>query len=320
MKVIDTIDDIDGLGEAPIATVGKFEGVHRGHMAILSEVCRRSKARSSCCVVLTFEPHPQVVLDSGRPLLLLNTRQEKLEILARFGICGVVLLPFTREMAELAPQEFIRRILVDRVRVRELVVGYNFVFGKDRAGDLALLEELGQRFGFVVDAVPPVIVDGTPVSSTRIRKTITAGRMREAETLLGRPYAFQGYVVQGDGRGRKIGFPTANLQVDSEKLLPPNGVYAVRARILGSTQDKEEPWDGLMNIGVRPSFGGKQRSVEVHLGGFSGSLYGKQVRVEILEHIRDEMDFAKSEDLVSQIKIDKSIGEEIWAKYGDDPE
>jgi riboflavin kinase/FMN adenylyltransferase len=264
--------------------------------------------------VVTFQPHPQGVLSPGAAPLVLSTKQEKLDTFARLGMDAVLLLPFTQELAALAPEEFVRGVLVDRVRVRELVVGYDFLFGKDRAGDSSLLQRLGRVFGFAVDVVPPVMVDGAAVSSSRIRESIAAGDMRTAARLLGRPYSFRGNVVKGVGRGKDLGFPTANLEVDPEKLLPSDGVYAVRAGVLEPSQGERRARNGLMNIGVRPSFGGRERTVEVHLDGFSGELYRKQLEVEIVERIRDEMDFASSDDLASQIEIDRNASNEILSR------
>lgn len=314
MRVIEHEEDIRGLGDAPIATVGKFEGVHRGHAAILSEVCRRGEAACAESVVVTFEPHPQGVLDPSHPPLLLSTKQEKLEVLARFGIRVVVLLPFTARTANLAPAEFVRRILVERVQVRELVVGYNFLFGKDRAGDSNLLEELGRVYGFTVDVVPPVMVAGAAVSSSRIRACIAAGDMPGAARLLGRPYALRGGVVRGDGRGKELGFPTANLDVDPQKLLPPDGVYAAQARVLDPKEAGGDAWRGLLNIGLRPSFGGTDRTVEVFLEDFSGDLYDRQLEVDIIQRVRDERDFANWKDLASQIEKDRNATERILSR------
>jgi riboflavin kinase/FMN adenylyltransferase len=215
-------------------------------------------------------------------------------------------------MAKLPPEEFVRRILVARIGVKELVVGYDFSFGKNRSGDLALLQRLGQHFGFAVDAVPPVMVDGAPVSSTRIRDVLARGGMQEAAELLGRPYGFRGEVVQGDGRGRELGFPTANVQVDPDKLLPPDGVYAVHVRCSEVGQERTQMWNGLMNIGMRPSFGGRQRTVEVHLDGFAGNLYGQEMVVDILQRVREEKGFTNSRERVDQIMEDKRLAGKLW--------
>lgn len=282
-----------------VVTVGTFDGVHRGHWAVLEEIGRRARAVGRRAVLVTFHPHPlQIVRPEIAPPLL-TTPLEKKEILAETGLDYAVFLRFTRELSRYTPRRFVEEILVGAFNVKELVIGYDHGFGRGRSGDASTLSAIGKEMGFDVDVVPPVDMGGGPISSTRIRQAVMEGDMGAAREGLGRPYAFRGVVVRGDGRGRDLGFPTANLQVSSsEKLLPPAGIYAVRAVLRRGT------FLGALHLGPRPTFQGSPPSVELHILDFDGDLYGEEIRVDVIEWLRDVLPFGSVAALVKQMKKD----------------
>ncbi|MCD6334850.1 MAG: bifunctional riboflavin kinase/FAD synthetase [Candidatus Latescibacteria bacterium] len=297
MKIIDHIDSLPSL-DHPVVTVGTYDGVHLGHQEILREVRRKTKVRNGTSVVLTFEPHPQTVVAPESAPFLLTTKTERIAILEKKGIDETLFLPFDAEMARLDAGEFVRKILVDGIGAEAVVLGTNHAFGRGRSGNVRSLKRFGEQFGFEVDAVPSLIVDGAPVSSTRIRRLIREGRVAEAARLLGRPYSMTGKVIRGDGRGRGLGFPTANLSIDHpRKLLPADGVYAMWAEMDGAR------FPAVMNIGVRPSFRAG-RAIEVHLLDFKDTVYGATVSGKLVEKIREEKQFDHPEALSEQIAQD----------------
>ncbi len=295
-------------GRGAVVTVGTFDGVHRGHWEVLQEIRRRADTRGGRAILVTFDPHPLAVVNPAMAPALLTTPDEKKEILAESGLDYVVFIRFTPELSRWTPERFVERILVERIGVAELVVGYDHGFGRGRTGDVKTLRQLGRQLGFDVDVVPPVAVEDGAISSTRVRRAVSEGRVREAAQGLGRPYSLQGRVVRGEGRGRGLGFPTANLRVETrEKLLPPAGVYAVRAVLRRGT------FAAAMHLGPRPTFKGASPSVEVHLLDFQGDLYGETVRVDLMEHLRDVTPFESVGALVAQLHRDVDRAREILA-------
>jgi riboflavin kinase / FMN adenylyltransferase len=286
--------------EGTVVTVGSFDGVHRGHAAVLEEIARRARAAGRHSVLVTFDPHPLAVVNPAAAPPLLTTGPERREILAQTGLDYAVLLRFDHRLAELAAEDFVREILLRRCGMRELVIGYDHGFGRGRQGDVAMLRRLGATDGFSVDVVPEVQVDGHPVSSTLVRRAVAGGDLDRAASLLGRPYYLTAEVVPGDGRGRTIGFPTANLgRVPPRKLLPPDGVYAVRVEWRGGRAD------GMMNQGGRPTFQQGERSLEVHLLDWEGPLYGEWLKVEWVARLRDVRRFASADALRAQLERDR---------------
>lgn len=278
--------------------VGVFDGLHLGHRALLERA--RERAAGGPCHAVSFEPHPDIVLAREfRPLAPLTPLPEKH---ARFAALGVRLqvLPFTRELAALEPEVFVVRHLVEPFAPAWLVVGEDFALGRARAGNVARLRELGAVHGFQVDALPLHVAAGAPVTSTRIRTLLNEGRVAEAAVLLGRPYGFTGLVVQGDQVGRKLGFPTANLRLHDEQHIPAHGIYAVWARIAGEPQWRM----GAMSVGVRPTFGGGVRTLEVFLLDFAGDLYGRDVEVAFMDWLRPEAAFAGMAELITAMTAD----------------
>ncbi len=284
---------------ATAVTVGSFDGVHRGHQAVLAQLVRCAREQGLDSVAVTFEPHPLDVVNPPAAPRLLTVGDEKRELLEATGVGRVALLPFTPELARLGPEEFTREVLLAQFGVRQLVVGYDHGFGRGRSGDVALLRRLGAGAGFEVDTVEAVRDGGQPVSSTLIRAAVAHGELTEAERWLGRPYGLRGRVERGAGRGRTIGIPTLNLAPpDPRKLLPPDGVYAVRVRWRGTR------YGGMMNQGPRPTFGIAERALEIHLFDFDGELYGDTVHVEWVRRLRDVQTFPSRDALVEQLARD----------------
>lgn len=290
-----------------VVTVGTFDGVHRGHQAVLAEIVRRAQRRGASSVVVTFDPHPLAVVNPAAAPRLLTLPAERQRLLAASGVDRVVTLPFTSELARLAPEEFVRDVLRTRIGMDELVLGYDHGFGRGRSGDVDAVRRIGAADGFAVDVVDAVRDDGQPISSTLIRTAIAHGDLVLAGRWLGRLYGALGVVARGAGRGRTIGVPTINLPVpDARKLLPPDGVYAVWVTIEGGgTGDGGRGrYGGMMNQGPRPTFGVAERGLEVHLFDFAGDLYGETVLVEWVRRLRDVQSFPSREALVEQLARD----------------
>ena len=287
-------------GRGSVVTVGTFDGVHRGHQTVLEEIRRRAAAAQGRSVLVTFDPHPLRVVRPEVAPRLLTTPAEKKAALTGTGIDLVVFLSFTPELSRLSPREFVEQVLVARIGVTELVIGYDHGFGHGRAGDAGTLKKVGKELGFEVDVVAPVEEAGETISSSRIREAVERGDLASAHAWLGRPYSLLGRVVQGDGRGRTLGFPTANLRVeDPDKLLPGPGIYAVR---VSTSEQRGIP--GALHLGPRPTFPGASPSVEVHLLDWSDDLYDREVQVDFIDRIRGVMAFDSPASLVDQMHRD----------------
>ncbi len=292
-----------------VVTIGTFDGVHRGHQAVLAEVTQRARARELASVLVTFDPHPLEVVNPAAAPRLLTVTDEKRELVAEQGIERFVVLPFTPAVAQLDAEAFVRR-LCDEYAMRELVMGHDHGFGRGRAGDLELVRRLGAAQQFGVTVVDAVRDDGQPVSSTLIRTAIAHADLDAAARWLGRPYGIRGRVVRGAGRGRTIGVPTVNLEPpDPRKLLPPDGVYAVRVTIGGGDAGAGRRFGGMMNQGPRPTFGEKIRTLEVHLFDFAGELYGETIAVDWVRRLREVQAFASREALVAQLERDRQAAQ-----------
>ena len=290
-----------------VVTVGSFDGVHLGHMAVLREIASRARASNRASVLVTFEPHPMEVVNPLAAPLLLTTSVERREVLAQSELDYAVILRFDERLRALAPEAFVH-FLRRRLRLRELVIGEDHGFGRGRAGDVVMLRALGAEFGFAVDVVPPVSdpVAGI-VSSSRIRTAIAHGDLALARRMLGRPFALSAVVAPGARRGRSIGVPTVNLPVPPRKALPPDGVYAVWVEWPGGRSG------GMLNQGPRPTVGDLSRTIEAHLFDFDGDLYGAWVRIEWVERIRDVRRFDSLDVLKSQLAEDARVARGILA-------
>jgi riboflavin kinase/FMN adenylyltransferase len=279
--------------------VGTFDGVHLGHWSVLQEIARRAATTGRRSVLVTFDPHPLRIVRPEHAPPLLTTPLEKKEILAESGLEYAVFLSFTKELSKYEPRRFVEEVLIGRLGMEELVIGYDHGFGRDRSGDPATLVAIGMELGFTVDVVPPVSVAGKAVSSSRIREAITNADMREARVCLGRPYSIRGVVVRGEGRGRGLGFPTANLRVgDRDKLIPPQGIYAVRAAVRGAVHV------GALHLGPRPTFKGSPPTIELHLLDFDEDIYGEEIRVDFVRYLREILPFSTVGALVDQMRED----------------
>ena len=282
----------------PVLALGNFDGVHRGHRKILDRVRMSASERGATAAIVTFDPHPPRVVRPDKAPPLLMTTAQRLEAIAEAGVHSAAIVRFTTELSRWDPETFVRTVLVDWLHVAEVWVGANFVFGHDRAGNYSLLRALGAQYGFKAEKIDPVRYKDFVVSSTRIRRLVAEGRVDEAGALLGHQYYIDGTVVEGDKRGRTIGFPTANLKSDNE-LLPPHGVYATTVTIDGVVRPS------VTNVGVRPTVDRSGRTmVEAHLFDFSDDLYGRTVRVGFVQRMRDERGFESVDALRAQIADD----------------
>jgi riboflavin kinase / FMN adenylyltransferase len=286
---------------ATVVTVGTFDGVHRGHRDVVERLVARSRSLKIPSVLVTFEPHPLEIVNPAAAPLLLTTHDEKQEVLAETGIDYLAVVPFTTKLAAYSAEDFVELILRRCFRLRELLIGYDHGFGRQRAGNVNVLRTLGERDGFKVDVVDPVSTpDGHSVSSTSIRRAVAGGDLDRAAEALGRLYSVSGRVIEGSQRGRKIGFPTLNLgPPPPRKLLPPEGVYAVRV------QTSAGPVGGMMNLGPRPTFGDTATSLEAHLFDTTGDFYGAHVRVDFVARLRETRKFASAELLSKQLAHDE---------------
>lgn len=289
-----------GFSQNTVLTLGTFDGLHKGHLEILKKVSEKKHAVNGRSMVVTFTAHPRRVLGTDTSLLLLNSLDEKLDLFRKSGIDAVLLLEFTTDFAQQSAEEFVNNYFVKGTGVTEIVVGHDHHFGKGRDGNLSRLREIGEKFNFGVTVVDALRSGDEIISSTAIRKALQEGNLPKAASFLGRLYCMQGRVVEGDKRARKLGFPTANLELlYPEKLMPKNGVYAVRI------QAGEKEYEGIMNTGKRPTFGGSLKEYhEAHLFDFSGDLYGKVLTVHFVKFIRNEQKFSSVDELVEQVRKD----------------
>jgi len=310
MRVFHSIPEAQGALAGAAVALGNFDGVHLGHRALFEEARRHGPAWA-----FTFDPHPGKVLQPDLAPKLITLLPRKLELLAEAGLEGAVVQPFTTDYAHTSPEAFEAQVL-DQLGARTLVIGFDFTYGQARRGTQATLEAAARRRGAAVHVVPPVTVDGVVASSSKIREYILEGRVSAARRLLGRHFDLDGTVIPGQGRGRGIGFPTANVDTQNE-LRPAAGVYAVRARLLGGPADgSSRPpwWGGAANIGVKPTFGGHEVTIEAHLLEYEGDLYGKRLRVEFLERLRAEQRFASPGELAGQIRRDVEAARTVCAR------
>lgn len=308
MQVYASVEELARDCSGPVVTVGTFDGVHLGHRKVIASLQTRARSRGVSTLLITFDPHPKAVVNGSQEPFVLTTVEEKACLVEEAGVDFMLALRFDRKFAGIKPREFIDRFLVRKLSVREMVVGYDHHFGFHRRGDISLLRDEGRRLGFDVKAVQPALLDGLPVSSTRIRRMLTEGRVPLANRMLGRPYSLSGEVVEGAKRGARVGYRTANIALSHRrKLLPRDGVYAVTASI------DEKVHDAVMNIGLVPTFEGGERSLEVHIIDFAQDIYGKPIVVRLYDRIRDEAKFSTEKDLASQIEDDIDMSKRILA-------
>lgn len=300
MNVVRTIEQPLQISNAVI-TIGTFDGVHRGHQMILEHIKTEAKKINGESVVITFHPHPRLLLrPDDRSLQLISTLEEKIELLEKYGVDHLVVVPFTREFSNLSADEYISKFLVDNFHPKKIVIGYDHQFGKNRVGNIDYLHKHQKEYNYEVDEIPKKVVNDIDVSSTKIRKALSAGDVKEAAKLLGHSYTLQGIIKKGKQLGRTIGFPTANINSPEElKLMPAFGVYAVMVYY------KNLAYKGMMNIGNRPTVDGTHMTIEVNIFDFDREIYGEELKVEFVDRIRDEVKFDHLDALKQQIILDK---------------
>jgi riboflavin kinase/FMN adenylyltransferase len=310
MKVYYSIDTIPAFEKA-VVTIGTFDGVHTGHKRILEQLKQEANRIGGETVIITFHPHPRKVIITGQPAIhLINTIDEKIELLEKNGIHHLVIVPFTDEFSRQTPEEYIEQFLVQKFHPHTVIIGYDHRFGKNRTGDYKLLEQYSARLGFNLREIPAHLINDNTVSSTRIREAVLKGNIDTANTLLGYDFFFEGTVVDGNKLGRTLGYPTANLRIENEeKLIPGDGIYAVQADIRGRKPEAggqtAHVLSGMMSIGIRPTIGGTDRVIEVNIFDFNEDIYGATLRVYVKKYLRSEVKFNSLEALKDQLAKDK---------------
>lgn len=280
-----------------VVTLGNFDGIHLGHQELIRMIIRRAQETGTLSVVVTFRPHPLKILAPEKCPPLISIYEEKIRLIEQLGVDVLVKIPFSLDFSAMTSRDFAQKILRDLLHAREIFVGYNYRFGKGREGNVQTLRQYGEEFGFTVNEVGQISLDGEEVSSSRVRTLLSSGEVEHAGRLLGRPYAITGVVVKGDGRGKTIGYPTANIAAKHE-IVPANGVYAVRVLV------RERLYDGIVNIGVRPTFGSDRRTIEAHIFDFDEDIYGEEMTVSFYGKIREEMKFSSAAELRERIAED----------------
>ncbi len=304
MQTYYSLETIPESKQDSVVTFGVFDGLHIGHHDVLKKVRERADSDKLLSVLFGFYPHPLSYLAPDKCPPVLMCLPKRIEILEQIGFDIAIFVKFNEKIASMSPSAFVGSVLQELCRAKHVVVGYACQFGKDRTGNAQVLESLGQESGFGVTIVPPTQLNGLPVHSTRIRQAIARGDLGLASQLLGRIYSMSGTIVQGDGRGRQIGFPTANID-PGEQLCPPNGVYAIRVKLANQL------FDGVLNIGIRPTFNGTKLQVESHLFEFNDTVYGETIEIYFIEKIRNERTFSNKQALVQQIHRDIAVANEI---------
>ncbi len=306
MRVHQSVENYDHKERSSVLTIGTFDGVHIGHQKIIERLNQIKSQEVERSMILTFYPHPRMVLDHSNDIKMLTTMEEKIYLLEKFGLDDLIIEPFTKEFSRLSALDFVRNILVNQLNIKKLVIGYDHHFGRNREGNFEQLSEYGELYDFKVEEISAQEIESVSVSSTKIRKAIVNGEMEKANKYLGYNYLLTGKIITGQGLGRKINFPTVNLDIAEDyKLIPNKGVYVVRANF-----NKKSSF-GIMNIGFRPTVGGKGQTIEIHLLDFKDDLYGSQMQIEVLTRLRDEKKFESIDDLAKQISKDEKSAR-IW--------
>lgn len=308
MRLITDLGSITERFTNTVLTLGNFDGLHLGHQELIRMVMKRARETGAVSMVVTFRPHPLKILAPEKCPPLISIYEEKIALFEKLGIDVLVKIPFTLDFAAMSPEDFTKKILCDLLGAKEIFVGYNYRFGKGRRGDVATLKRLGEKYGFVVREVEQIALDGEVISSTKIRKLLAEGSVEHAARLLGRTYAITGVVVKGDGRGKGLGFPTANI-APKHSIIPANGVYAVRFFV------REKFYDGIVNIGLRPTFDENRLTIEVHVLDFDEDIYGEEISLYFIGKIREERKFRSPEELVRQIVSDVRTAREMLAEH-----
>jgi riboflavin kinase/FMN adenylyltransferase len=317
MQVYRNSDDLTIFKNAVI-TIGTFDGVHTGHQQVIEQLKNEAAKINGEAAIVTFDPHPRKVVNAASGIKLINTTNEKIELLEQKGIDHLVIVPFTDAFSKLTAEEYVSEFLIKKFHPHTIIIGYDHRFGAGRKGDYHLLENLSEAFQYVLREIPVHILNTISVSSTRIREAIAGGNMEAANELLGYPFFFEGLVVEGNKLGRKIGYPTANLNIgNDEKLIPGDGVYAVEVEIKDNTTDKQNKntLKGMMNIGFRPTVDGSKRIIEVNIFDFDKDIYGKTLRVHVKKILRGEQKFSGLDALKEQLARDRAESVAYFSQY-----
>ncbi|MEO5910433.1 MAG: bifunctional riboflavin kinase/FAD synthetase [Pelobium sp.] len=323
MKIYHHINDFKKLGHA-VVTIGTFDGVHLGHQKIISKLVEEAKSNQGEAVILTFFPHPRMILNPGDDQLkMINTMNEKAMLLDKLGVDHLIITPFTRDFSNQTPEQYIKTILIDQIGMKEMVIGYDHRFGKDRSGGLNELQHFGEIYHYHVDEIPEQDIHELVISSTRIRKALAKGDVDNANELMGHPFTLSGKVIKGDQIGRTLGYPTANLFIaESYKIIPSDGIYAVEVEIQEirnknqelhnpffpenqNTKIKNQKYHGMAYIGHRPTINGMSQNIEVNIFDFSGDIYHQTIKMNFLHFIRHDVKFEGLEKLIEQLGKDK---------------
>lgn len=297
MQILSNLFEIK-LSKATIATIGTFDGIHIGHQKILNSLARFAKENSLKSVVITFDPHPRKIINKKNSIELINTIEEKKEKLKTLGIDYLIVQKFDEKFSETEANKFVE-ILKNNINIEKLIVGYDHRFGKNRNADINDLKKYGKELNFEVIEIDALEIEEVNISSTKIRSAIKDGNIRQANSYLGYNFFLGGEVVKGHSRGKELGFPTANLKIDEDKIIPKNGVYLVKSKI-----DHQDVY-GMMNIGYNPTFNNKSKKIETHFFNLNKNLYGKIIKIELLEYIREEKRFETVDDLIQRLKLDR---------------
>jgi len=309
VKIFNSTKEFNAVEKTSIVTIGTFDGVHIGHKEIIKSLVKNAHSNEDKSVILTFYPHPRLILQQGIDLKLITTLQEKISLLEKTGLDYLIIEPFTKEFSRLTALDFVRDILVRELKMKKLVIGYDHHFGRNREGNFEQLQEYGKVYGFEVEEIPAQDIQNISVSSTKIRKALEEGNIEKANIYLGYEFMITGRVIHGRGLGTKWNYPTINIQLEEKyKLIPKAGVYIVKT-ILNNMNVF-----GIMNIGFRPTVGGKHQTIEVHLLDYNADLYGANIQVQLFYRLRDEQKFSSVDKLITQIKQDEKKARELIAK------
>ena len=301
MRIFDNLKSYSSKKES-ILTIGTFDGVHIGHNKILKRLIQDSKKNNLSSLVMTFFPHPRMILNKSHDIKMIDTISEKINLLEKTGLDNLIIHPFDNNFSKIRAKEFVEEILVKKLKIKEIIIGYDHKFGKDREASVEDLKKFGKDYMFTVKEIPAQEIDSIAISSTKIRNAILNGEIEKCNKFLGRNFILTGKVVYGDGLGKKIDFPTANIEIkETYKIIPKNGVYLVKTKINSNT------YFGMMNIGIRPTVGGTNKSLEIHFFNFKDNIYGKNVSIEIIKKIRDEEKFSSIDQLKIQLKKDEQF-------------
>ena len=301
MRIFDNLKSYSSEKES-ILTIGTFDGVHIGHNKILKRLIQDSKKNNLSSLVMTFFPHPRMILNKSHEIKMIDTIDEKINLLEKTGLDNLIIHPFDNNFSKIRAKEFVEEILVKKLKIKEIIIGYDHKFGKDREASVKDFKKFGQDYIFNVKEIPAEEIDSIAISSTKIRDAILNGEIEKCNKFLGRNFILTGKVVYGEGLGKKIDFPTANIEIkETYKIIPKNGVYLVKTKINSNT------YFGMMNIGIRPTVGGRNKSLEIHFFNFKDNIYGKNVSIEIIKKIRDEEKFSSIDQLKIQLKKDEQF-------------